>query len=202
MDYITPSYEELEEFLPEEPEIDDILDAQRSLRTTQKRGGAVLTAKILDELLHLSKRAHERIDEIEASPVVEWDGKQKDDVRLFFTFVGQVQEHLLQEAVVIHLISDDCKTDKIKSKIKGGNGDNGWPAKQCIDYLNRAEIISDGFKGELWQTRNERNETVHDITRWIFAQLEPEELRPQVKRGERSIIKLLDTVYGFNLAEG
>lgn len=201
IDHMTPNDEEFQQALPEDPDVEEINEARRDLTTSKERGGAVLTIKILAELLHLSEEVRTRINEIEDSPVTEWDGEKKDDVHLFFTFVGQTQEYLLREAVVKYVISETATTDAMKQKIMGGENEVGWSAKMCIDYLHRADVIGDGFKGEIYQTRNERNETVHDITRWFFANFDPEDLRAQVSRSERSVVRLLEITYGFELED-
>ncbi|MFD1686377.1 hypothetical protein [Halobellus litoreus] len=196
---MVPDDAELKEALPEDPVVEDIIEAGRGLKSSRERGGAMLTSKILIELNHLSEQVREKIDEVESHPVTEWDGDQKDDVHLFFTFVGQTQEYLLREAVVAHIISEDATTETMKRKIVGDESEIGWSAKMCIDYLHRGGVIDDGFKGEIHQTRDERNETVHDITRWFFANFEPQDLRAQVSRSERSVVRLLEVVYGFDL---
>ena len=199
MNHITPSEDEMKEILPDDPDHEDIIEAERSLRTEREQGGAILTAKLLAELYHLSTRVRSRIEKIEGLPVVEWSGEQKDDVHLFFAFVGQVQEHLLRKAVVQHVISDEATTEAMRRKIMSGDHGRAMRAGECLDYLHSGGFIDDGLKGEIGQTRNERNEAVHDITRWIFAQFDPQELQAQVTRGERSVVRLLELVYGFDL---
>lgn len=199
MDHITPSEEELEEELPSDATSEQIQEAFRELRTEKERGGAMLVSKILAELHHLSNQARTRIDEVEQSPVVEWDGEQKDDIHLYFAFVGQVQEHLLRDAVIQYVISDAATTEAIKRKIMSNEGRGAMPASECIDYLYKGEIIDNGLKSEIKRVRDERNEAVHDLTRWIFAQPDPSDLRREVLAGERSVVRLIEVVYGFDL---
>jgi hypothetical protein len=199
MDHISPDEEEMNAILPDDPNHQDILEAERSLRTKREQGGAILTSKILAELLHLSTRVRDQIEVIENSPVTEWDREQKNDVHLFFSFVGQVQEYLLRDAVVTYVINDDATTDGIKRKIMSDENGRAMSAHECLDYLHKSGLIDSGLKGEIGQVRNERNETVHDIRRWFFAQFDPEELKAQVARGERSVVRLLELVYRFEL---
>lgn len=195
----TPSKEEMENSLPDDPNPDEILEASKSIRHERNSGGAVLTWRILGELLYLSQQVDKRIDEMEKSGAPEWNQDQKDDVHLFFAFVGQAQEYLLRQAVVTHVISDEARTDKMKEKIISNDRGRAMPAGECLDYLHRAGFIGDGLKGEIGQTRDERNEAVHDIRRWLFAQYDTQDLETQIRRGERSVVRLLELVYGFDL---
>ena len=199
MDYITPSEEEMDEHLPENPTREEILETKSEIRSPKKRGGAILAGKILAELLHLSTEVREEIEILTPASHVEWSGEQKDDVHLFFTYVGQVQEYLIREAVFTHILSDDVRTDEMKQKIMGGRNERGMPVHECLEYLHKGDAIGDGLKGEIGQVRDERNETVHDITRWFFANFDPEDLEAQVSRGERTVVRLLELIYGFEL---
>lgn len=199
MDHVTPSEEEMDSALPDNPDQEDILKVDQSLRTQREQGGAILTAKILAELHYLSRQVRDQIEIIEHSPVVEWDRDQKDDVHLFFAFVGQVQEYLLRDAVITHVISDSATTDEMKEKIMSDKHGRAMTAHECLDFLHRGGFIDSGLKGEIGQVRTERNEVTHDITRWLFAQFDPEELETQVTRGERSVVRLLELCYDFDL---
>ena len=55
IDHMTPNDEEFQQALPEDPDVEEINEARRDLTTSKERGGAVLTIKILAELLHLSE---------------------------------------------------------------------------------------------------------------------------------------------------
>lgn len=199
MDHISPSEEEMDEHLPKDPTRDEILEVESELRSSKEVGGAVLTGKILAELLHLSTEVREEIEILKPQYHPEWSSEQKDDVHLFFTYVGQIQEHLLRKAILEQVIVDEAHTDAMKKKVMGAGNERPMPVSECLEYLEKGGIIGDGLKGEIWQARNERNETVHDITRWFFANFEPEDLEAQVSRGERSVVRLLEIVYGFNL---
>ena len=198
-EYSNPTDEELEAILPEEPSGDEVLDAIQSLRSQKQVGGAILTGKILWELFDLSKRVRDDITIIRESPAREWSRDQKDSVHLFFAFVGQVQDHLLRQAVVRHVIDDEATTEQMKEKIVSDDTGRGMPARECLNYLDAGGLIDSGLKGEIGQVRNERNEAVHDITRWFFAEFDLQTLEAQVARGERSVVRLLELVYGFEL---
>ncbi|WP_227380869.1 hypothetical protein [Haladaptatus halobius] len=194
-----PGDEEMEAELPENPSVEDISEARSSLTNDQTPGAALFTDKILAELLHLSDQARDRIEEVDNAPVVEWDGEQKDDIHLFFAFIGQAQEYLLRQAVIRKVISDDATTDAMKEKILSDKRGQPMSTGQCLDYLHRGGFIDDGLKGEIGQTRNQRNEAVHDIRRWIFANFDPIDLQSDIARGERTVVRLLELVYGFDL---
>ena len=199
MDYMMPDEEEFDEMLPEDADDEDVLEARQSYKSQKERGGAILTDKILAELLYLSNNAREPIDKSKNSPVNEWHGEQKDDIHLFFAFMGQAQEHLLRDAFVTHVISEDATTEAMKQKIMSDDHGRAMSAWECLDYLHKAGFIDDGLKGETGQTRGERNETVHDITRWLFAQFDPHQIESEISRGERTVVRLLELVYDFDL---
>lgn len=199
VDYIMADEEELNQLLPDNPSVEEVMEAHRTLTRGQERGGAILTGKILGEMYHLSIEVRNHIDRVETAGISQWSGEQKDDIHLFFAFIGQLQEHLLREAVVRHIISSEATTDSMREFIISDENGRGMSARKCLDYLHHGGIIDSGLKGEIGQVRNERNEAVHDITRWFWKEYDPQHLRSQVARGERSVIKLLDLVYGFGL---
>lgn len=165
----------------------------------KERGGAIFAVNILSELHHLSEEAHSSIEMVKDRQVERWGRDEKDDIDLFFSFVGQAQEHLLREAVIQHIFADKVVTDEIKMMIHGAENYRGYGHHQCLQILEAGEVIDDGLKGEIGQVRSERNEAVHDITRWLFAEFDPEDIESQVNRGERSVVRLLELVYGFDL---
>lgn len=198
LDYISPELNDVETELPENPDAEDILQIKKSAYDQKTRGGAILTQKILAELHHLSEQAGNTITTVKNSGVYEWDSNQKDDLRLFFTFVGQTQEYLLREAIVKCIISSEVE-DELKEEIIGHNDTRGWSVRQCIRYLHKADVIDSGLKGNITDARNERNESVHDITRWFFAQFDPSDMKQKTSSAERSVVRLLQIVYEFDL---
>jgi hypothetical protein len=194
-----PSEEELEAALPDQSDPEEIIERHQSLRSQREGGGAILTSHILNELFNLSVPVRDAIEEVAETRPHEWTREQKDDVHLFFAFVGQVQEYLLRVAVVKHVISDEATTEAIKAKIVSDKDGRPMPVSECLDYLHSGGTIDDGLKGEIAQTRDERNETVHDIWRWFYTQHDPTALEAQVSRAERSVVRLLELVFDFDL---
>jgi hypothetical protein len=165
----------------------------------KKRGGAIFTKYVLAELSHLSEEAHSSIENVKQKPTKKWERDERDDIDLFFAFVGQAQERLLREAILQHVFDDEAVTDEIRSMVHGKGGYTGYGYYQCLEMLEASGAIEDGLKGEIGQVRDERNETVHEITRWLFAEFDPDDIKAQIDRGERSVVRLLELVYGFNL---
>lgn len=177
----------------------DGLVEEKTQKQKKQTGGARLTDKILHELHALSVNARNSIEDVKKSKEENWNTEHKDDINLFFTFTGQVHEYLLREAVILKVIADNVVSESIRRKVHGVQNNRGFSFTQCIELLNRGGVMDDGLKGEIMQARTERNEVVHEITRWLFGSFNLGDIESTVSRAERSTVRLLEIVYDFDL---
>ena len=150
---------------------------------------------VLQELKGLSTVARETIAEVDRRGLNEWSSGEKDDIHLFFAYVGQAQEHYLKRGVYRHIVREEVDTEEMREWFFDLN------ASTCRKLLYKADVIDSGLKGDLKTVRNERNESVHDISRWLFADFEPDKLEAQMDRAERSLVRLIEITEGIELEQ-
>ena len=153
----------------------------------------LLPYRVLQELEGLSKVARESLDEVNERGLNEWSPREKDDVHLFFAFAGQAQEYYLKRGVYRHIIRAEVDTEEMRKWVFKLN------AATCRNLLYKADVIDSGLKGDLKAARDERNESVHDISRWLFANFEPMKIKAQMDRAERSLVRLIEITEGMEL---
>lgn len=112
------------------------------------------------------------------------------DLVLYFTFVSQVNEHLLSEAVYEHVIAEERKTDKMRELV------HEMDPEYCLNILHNSKVIDDGLKGEVGQVKNVRNELMHELSERLVPTTD-QDFTTQVERGYRSVRRLVDLALDF-----
>ncbi len=83
------------------------------------------------------------MSDLESSGVQEWEPEQKDDIVLFFTFVGIAQEHYLRRAVAKRVFQPEALSNALLDLIFDMN------PNFCLELLHAAGVVGDGKKGEI-----------------------------------------------------
>jgi len=147
------------------------------------------------EVDHLYERAMDGAEQIEAEGVsVSGDDVMAylepiRDMTLFFSFVSQVSEDLMAHLVCSEVIAEESQNDAVAETVEERLG-----FYDLLDLLHAADVIDDGLKGELKQTRELRNRLVHDT----MERMTPNSMdapTTQVDRGYRSTQKLMELCF-------
>lgn len=171
-----------DDFLPEDDPWSTLLD----LFATSTAAWATL--REIKSLRDNAMEAAEKLDEYDdhqGAAITTMQPELIRDLVLYFSFVSQVNEFLLSEAVYEHVVKEESKTDNMR-EIAHDMG-----PEYCLNILFAADLIDSGLKGEIGQVKEVRNKLLHEMTTRLAPQFE-QDLTTQVDRGFRSVERLVD----------